>query len=385
MRPALVPDLTPLSAHEASRVLLTVSCGDCDDLPKVAEAGEVVDRDGTAVQVMHNGVVVEAGGYFGPWMAEIIRCLRGHHEPQEELVFASVVERLVANGPAAPSVVELGAFWAYYALWALHELPQARVVALEPDPANLELGRRNFALNGRSGTFVHGVMGRDPGVVQQFELNGGSTTRVQQYDLATLLAETGHSRVDLLLCDIQGGEAFIFGQAADLLRAGAVRFVIISTHHHSISGDPLTHQTLLAKLRGLGAHVIAEHTVGESCSGDGLIAVSFDPADADLTVEISRVRQQDSLFGPLEADLADALDRVRRAERALDALAAEARADAAAAAVVVASSAAAQAASKRCAASVSAELDRLRASRLWRWSETPRRAYAGMRQRAGRT
>jgi hypothetical protein len=53
--------------------------------------------------------------------------------------------------------------------------------------------------------------------------------------------------------------------------------------------------------------VIAEHSVSESCSGDGLIFASADPRDADLSVEVSHVRSRDSLFGEPEYELARAL------------------------------------------------------------------------------
>src|SRR4051812_15659853 len=65
-----VEDLDPALAR---RVRLTVSCEDCDAMEKVPNAGQVIEHDGARVQVMHNGVLVEEGGYYGDWMAEIIR------------------------------------------------------------------------------------------------------------------------------------------------------------------------------------------------------------------------------------------------------------------------------------------------------------------------
>jgi hypothetical protein len=129
--------------HEQRRIGLTVACRDTDAIPKVSNAGEIVTVGGRRVQVMHNGVLVEADGYYGPWMTEIIRRLRGHHEPQEEAAMHAIVPRL----PPAPIVVELGSFWAYYALWACRERPDACVVLVEPDPHNLDVGRRNADLN----------------------------------------------------------------------------------------------------------------------------------------------------------------------------------------------------------------------------------------------
>lgn len=296
----------------ARRVAQTVSCTDCDALPKVAGAGEVVDRDGTPVQVMHNGLLVEAGGYYGDWMSEIIRVLRGHHEPQEELVFDAMVGRVAqaaATGGDAPVMVEVGAFWAYYSLWFCHQIPRARAYGIEPDPAYLEVGRRNVGLNDLADrvSLGPGVVGAAPGSTLRFTAESDGVERpVVQHDLASLMQAHDLDHVDLLLSDIQGWELLFVERALPLLRQGRVRFLLVSTHHHSISGDALTHQKVRDLLVGAGATVIAEHTVGESASGDGLIGVSFDPRDEGLTVPVSHVRARDSLFGELEYDLAAA-------------------------------------------------------------------------------
>lgn len=276
------------------RIELAVSCRDTDVIPKVADAGVV--RDGT--QVMHNGVLVEEDGYQGAWMTEIIRRLRGHHEPQEELAFHAVLERLAATSPASPVVLELGAWWAYYSLWALHRLPAARSFCVEPDPAYLEQGRRNFALNGREATFHHAAVGSGPQPPQPFLCESDGLQHDVPFEgLGSLLDRFGLDRADLVLVDIQGAETPMLDGARDLLRAGRVRFMVISTHHHRISGDPLTHDRCLMLLRELGAHVIVEHTVAESFTGDGLIVVSFDDRDRDLRVITSHCRAADSLFG----------------------------------------------------------------------------------------
>jgi hypothetical protein len=77
-----------------------------------------------------------------------------------------------------------------------------------------------------------------------------------------------------------------------------------------ISGDPATHQRCLGLLERVGAHVIAEHTVGESYSGDGLIAASLRDPDRDLVVPVSFARYRDSLFGELEPTLAEAFREI---------------------------------------------------------------------------
>jgi FkbM family methyltransferase len=302
-------DLDPALAR---RVRQTVSCTDSDGLPKVPGAGEVVERDGARVQVMHNGVLVEEGGYYGDWMARIITALRGHHEPQEEVVFDALVTALASTARSdgeVPVMVELGSFWAYYSLWFCRQLPGARAYGIEPDPAYLEVGRRNVALNelGDRIVLAPGVVGAAPGSTLQFSAESDGVERpVVQFDLASLMQEHGLEHVDLVLSDIQGWELLLVERALPLLRQGRVRFLLVSTHHHSISGDALTHQKVRDLLVGAGASVIAEHSVGESASGDGLLAVSFDPRDDQLRVEVSHGRARDSLFGELEYDLAAA-------------------------------------------------------------------------------
>ncbi|SFW92139.1 FkbM family methyltransferase [Amycolatopsis australiensis] len=340
-----VPDVTGFEPALAGRMLATAACTDADAIPKVADAGTCREHDGRRVQVMHNGLLVEEGGYYGAWMAEVIRALRGHHEPQEEIVFHRILERLAADG-GAPAMIEFGSFWMYYGLWFCHAIPAGHAVGLEPDPAWLDVGRRNAALNGYQDRvrFVQAAIGAQPGRPLAFTAESdGRIHDVVQHDLASLMAETGLDHVDLVLADVQGAETVLIDRARGDLEAGRVRFLVVSTHHHTISGDPLTHQNALEQLVAAGAHVIAEHSIGESVSGDGLIAVSFDPRDKDFTVPVTHARYCDSFAGEVEYDLA----RVT-AERD----------------------------------HLRAELDRVHATKLWRWARKPREVYARLTRRS---
>jgi FkbM family methyltransferase len=301
----------PIGPDERARIELTVSGRDTDAIAKVPDAGKVID----GVQVMHNGVRVVHRGYHGEWMAEIIARLEGHHEPQEERVFDAIVERLAATEPS-PVMIELGAFWAYYALWLLQRIPAGRAFLVEPDPTCLDIGRQNFALNGRDGVFLQAAVGAASTPPQPFRCESDGVVRpIATESLPSLLERFGLERADLVLADVQGAELPLLDGGQEVLAAGRVRFLVVSTHHHVISGDPVTHQRCLELLRSLGAHVVAEHTVAESFSGDGLIAVSFDPRDRDMGVSIDYARASSTLFGDPVHDVAKAW-RDRDAARA---------------------------------------------------------------------
>lgn len=284
-RPVLARD--PVQAHLDARVALTLSCRDTDPLPKVARAGEVIRFRDREVQVMHEGSLVEAGGYYGGWMSRIIRGLRGHHEPQEELLF----HHLLAHCRPGSRMIEVGAFWAYYTNWYLGAVAGSTAVCVEPDARNLACGQRNLALNDRVATWVHAMVGGEAGSGTICRESDGANVRLPCHSLDSLLGLVGRGPVEMLHLDCQGAETAFLGSLGSAAQEGLLRFVVVSTHHASISGSPTTHQDCLRTLEGLGATVLCEHPVEESFSGDGLIVASLLPGDAALEVpEISRHR-----------------------------------------------------------------------------------------------
>ena len=287
---------TPASfpAELQMRIALTLSCRDSDAIPKVAAAGAIMERDDGAVQVMHDGTLVRVDGYCGGWMTEIIHRLRGHHEPQEELIF----HHLLPHARPGSLIVELGAWWAYYTAWYLGAVPGAEAVCVEPDPANLELGRANLALNGRTAEFINAALGGEYRPQVEFHRTGhAETVTIESLDMPALASRLRGRPVEMLHMDMQGCElAFL----RSLRRCGTpVRFVMVSTHHELISGSATTHADCLAELRGQGAVILAEHDVLESYSGDGLIAASFCREDAAIPLPpLSRHRGANPLWHP---------------------------------------------------------------------------------------
>jgi hypothetical protein len=113
---------------------------------------------------------------------------------------------------------------------------------------------------------------------------------------ATLEA-AGTDCIEVVHMDVQGAELPFIRSMAKAVSAGRVRFIVASTHHETISGSPTTHQDCLNEIATMGGHIICEHSVEESFSGDGLIVASFFQCDRVLNFPpISRNRATTSLF-----------------------------------------------------------------------------------------
>lgn len=313
---ALAPP--PPALGNDARIVMATRCKDAAPIPKVPDAGKViVEADGVRVQVMHNGLKVVAGGYYGPWMTRLIELCRGHHEPQEERIFHEVVSRL---GPAA-SMLELGGFWSYYSLWFLHGAPGRKAIVVEPDPANLDIGRQNAALNRLHPIFVAGFAGRVPAEAAPFPTESSGVVELPCWSVPQLLEEHALATLDILHLDIQGAELAVLEGCLELFRQRRIAWVFVSTHAYQISADHLTHQRCLALLRECGGVVEAEHDVHESFSGDGLIVARFAPApDGWVPVELSRNRYGESLFRNPLFDLAEKLASRDTAEEIVSAI-----------------------------------------------------------------
>ena len=265
------PTLDSLTPEQQLRLSLTLACRDCDVLPKVPDAGRIFRRDGERLQIMHDGTLVPADGYCGAWMTRLIAGLYGHHEPQEELVFHHLLSSVRPN----TLIVEFGCWWAYYSAWYLAAVPGSAAVCIEPDAVNLDVGRRTMAANGRTARFVQAFVGSEA---------PATAGDVPCHDMAAIVDLLDGRPIELLHMDVQGAELSFLRSMARVRVRDAVRFLVVSTHHESISGSSATHEDCLREIRGLGGVVLAEHDVFESHSGDGLIVASFAPADAGLTL-----------------------------------------------------------------------------------------------------
>lgn len=242
-------------SYQMLRALRTVSGDDADYIPKIPGAGEIFkDEVFGPYQLMHNGVKIILNSYYdSQWLTDVIHGLKGHHEPQEEKCFYEIIKFM----PDDATMIELGAYWAYYSLWFASEVKGAKNYLIEPDPKRLAIGQRNFELNDKKGVFQRGYAGiildEDP------DIDGAECIAIDDF-----IECKNIEHVNILHADIQGAEYTMLLSCIKSL--DKIDYFIISTHKHEED-----HLPCLQFFKTHGFIILAEHTGAESCSGDGLI------------------------------------------------------------------------------------------------------------------
>lgn len=235
--------------HWEERAADVIACADNAHIPRVAGAGEVH----AGVQIMHNGIKIRTGSYYGPNNTKLLRDNAGVHEPQEEYVFQEVLRHIAAGS----AMIELGAYWAFYSMWFLSCVKGGRCVMVEPEAVNLAMGRQNFELNAMRGEFVHAFVGSAPAT----DAEGRRTVCVDE-----LVAKHALERVHILHSDIQGFELQMLDGAKATLDARKVDYVFISTHSQAL------HEACRERLLSHAFEIIADADMANTYSFDGLIA-----------------------------------------------------------------------------------------------------------------
>jgi FkbM family methyltransferase len=245
---------------ELERIKITLSCGDCEDIPKVHNAGKIVDGH----QIMHNGLKVVHGGYHGDWMAEIIKSLHGHHEPQEEKAFYEILKDVSMGGV----MIECGSNWSYYSAWFNKSVEDATNIMIEPTNKKLEVGKKNFEANNMKGIFENAFVGRNAINNAKFVDWDRKVYNIDQVCIDDIVDRYNLDKVDIVHADIQGAELEMLYGSIKSIAKNKIRYFIISTH-----GDVI-HDYCERFLRTHGFYIICDHTIAQSYSADGLIVAS---------------------------------------------------------------------------------------------------------------
>lgn len=298
----------PFDINLKERIYITTQCQDCNHIKKVNNAGKVFENaTGYSYQLMHNGIKVITDGYHGRGITEIIKLCNGHHEPQEEKAFSQIFEYLGSNS----LMIELGAHWSYYSLWFQKKIKNAKNIMIEPDENNLNIGKKNFEINNAHGEFIQAYISDISINKNLFERESDNKIlEIPCYSVDDFIRINKIKYIDLLHVDIQGWEIKMLNGLIKTINNNKLRFLFLSTHHHTISHDPLTHQKCLNFIRANGGKILCEHSVYESFSGDGLIVASFSKEDKSLdNIEISYNRSSNNMFKEIEYDYYDLLNK----------------------------------------------------------------------------
>ncbi len=250
--------------HWQARIEQVVSCPDNAFIERVPGAGTIT----RGTQLMHNGLLIGAGSYYGPENGVLLRRNRGVHEPQEERIFQMVLK----DCPPGSTMLELGAFWSFYSMWFKSAVTDSRCILLEAEAFNLKSGQKNFARNGFTGEWLHAFAGG--------KVDLASVPPMLTVD--HIMREKGIERLDILHSDIQGFESDMLAGANDALATGRVRYVFISTHSNEL------HRDCEARLTAHGYVILSSLDLDDTFSEDGVI-VARHPSYAGIgPVECSR-------------------------------------------------------------------------------------------------
>lgn len=241
------------------RINNVLSSPDNQFIPKVHDAGKIV----RGKQIMHNGLLIHLGSYYGPEYSKMLLLSKGVHEPQEERVFLEVLKTI----PSGAIMVEMGAFWSFYSMWFQKEISKSVNYLIEPDSFNLGQGKRNFQLNHMKGQFIQAFVGS-----KSSSDENGTTICVDD-----LVSKHSIPFIHMLHSDIQGYEYEMLLGAETTFRENKIGYVFISTHSNEL------HYKCMDYLLGKNFIIIASADLNETFSEDGLIAARapyFEGVDA---------------------------------------------------------------------------------------------------------
>lgn len=237
-----------LSGFLLQRATLVGQSPDNSFIPRVEGAGQIANGK----QLMHNGLQIYLGSYYGPEYAQLLMLNKGVHEPQEERVFMEVLSTLPENA----LMIEMGAFWSFYSMWFQKNIKGAVNYMVEPDAFNIGHGKRNFRLNKMKGRFIQAFVSS----------KSQPEDTIPTICIDDFVAQNNIEFIHMLHSDIQGYEYEMLQGAAGSFTNKKIGYVFISTHSNDI------HDKCLAFLTERQFIILAAANLDESFSEDGLIA-----------------------------------------------------------------------------------------------------------------
>lgn len=253
-----------LDAFWQNRIEIVTKAPDNNLIKHVPDAGKVKGD----VQIMHNGVKIHVGSYYGDGATVLLNRNRGVHEPQEEKAFAEILSYLEPNSV----MLELGSFWAFYSITFQKNVKLGINYLIEPDRHALLSGMHNFKLNGCSGKFFNYSVSDYSLVVD----NEVETITVDEF-----LKRNNIKSLSILHSDIQGYELKMLRGASNSLKAAVVNFIFISTHSNEL------HEECKHFLMENNYLILCDANLDQSFSEDGVIVAKHNLVAGPEKIDIA--------------------------------------------------------------------------------------------------
>jgi hypothetical protein len=261
----------PTEENWSSRIAIVRECPDNGAIPRVSNAGEV--RDG--IQIMHNGIKIAAGSYYGEGITRLLRENQGVHEPQEERAFAEILNYIEPGGV----ILELGAYWGFYSTWFCTSVSDGKAFLVEPESDNLDFGRKNFNLNNLKGDFNQAFVGRRSSL---------SAKHLPVVCVDDFVQQKRIKKISIVHSDIQGFELEMLKGCQKTLADSLIDFFFISTHSDRL------HAQCERFLSKYGFQTISSAPPSQSYAVDGILVSRAPHAPVVAPFQISRRPQRQS-------------------------------------------------------------------------------------------
>lgn len=181
-------------------------------------------------EIFH-GIKISNGPHDNPGSGRAIE-----HENEYQL-FKSQLNKLdcISN----PVMLEIGAFWGLWSLVFRNRFKSGQNILVEYGSHQLEVGERNFRLNGYKAEFIHGGIGLEQSGTQMrketdvlYSKNLVAGIAGPELDIKNELEIRGVSRVDLVHMDIQGSEltALEHFKKLNLFNSLDIKIICVATH-----------------------------------------------------------------------------------------------------------------------------------------------------------
>ncbi|HEY0321527.1 MAG TPA: FkbM family methyltransferase [Pyrinomonadaceae bacterium] len=186
----------------------------------------------------------------------------------EEIFFDVVYDPLIKHaGVEVRQIIDLGANTGFSTRLWQSNFPEARIIAVEPDKANMQMCLRNLS-GQREYSRPQLVQACVAGVARcvSMDLSGGSwrfsmieadptqEELIEARTLPQIMAECGmQGKIDLVKCNIEGAEEEVFAHCDEWI--GQVRRLAVQVHY------PYTSARLLDDLKRAGASLKLYHSM----------------------------------------------------------------------------------------------------------------------------